>query len=115
MNRGELFKLFNKEWVGNQNEFREYMSKVDVNDSVLVVTMGKDGVYIKEKNKEITVEVANIEHVVHPGGAGDAFSVGFIKSVLYNDNYKEGCKIGHECAKKLLSVRSAMEFLEKMI
>lgn len=115
MNRGELFKLFKKEWVGNQNEFREYMSKVDVNDSVLVVTMGKDGVYIKEKNKEITVEVANIEHIVHPGGAGDAFSVGFIKSVLHKDNYKEGCKIGHECAKKLLSVRSTMELLEKMI
>lgn len=113
MNRGELFKVLKKEWVGNQGETYECCDKIDIGNTILIVTMGKDGVLIKDHGKEFTVPVDNMVNIVHPGGAGDAFSVGFMKGILCGNNYIECCEQGHMCAKKMLSVRSTEELLEK--
>ena len=115
MNRGELLKVFEKQWDGNQGIVDNCCDELDIGNTILVVTMGKDGVLIKDHDGKITVPVDNKVKIVHPGGAGDAFSVGFIKGILYGSNYEECCREGHMCAKKMLSVRGAEELLERMI
>lgn len=115
MNRGELLKVFEKEWEGNQNVTYECCAKIDIENTILVVTMGKDGVLIRDHEEELTVPVNDVVNIVHPGGAGDAFSVGFMKGILYGYDYKECCEEGHMCAKEMLSVRSTEELLEKMM
>ncbi|MCM1159231.1 MAG: PfkB family carbohydrate kinase [Bacteroidales bacterium] len=115
MNRGELLKIFEKTWNGEQSVTYDCCDKVNVGDTVLIVTMGKDGVFIKDHNKKTIVPVDNISNIVHPGGAGDAFSVGFIKGILRGNNYEECCKVGHECAKKMLFVKNVKDLLDKII
>lgn len=115
MNRGELLKVFKKEWADNQRVTYECCDQIDIGNTILVVTMGKDGVLIKDHGEELTVPVDNVSNIVHPGGAGDAFSVGFMKGILCGKSYTKCCEEGHRCAKKMLSVRSTEELLEKMI
>lgn len=115
MNRGELYKVFGKDWDDNQEGVDEYISKINPNSATLIVTMGKDGVFIKEDNQKTMISVDTIKNVVHPGGAGDAFSVGFMYGILCGNNYSECCQIGHKCAEKMLSVNSIKEFIDRML
>lgn len=114
MNRGELFKIFGKTWNGEQSVTYDCCDKVNVGDTVLIVTMGKDGVFIKDHNQKTIVPVDNVSSIVHPGGAGDAFSAGFMKGILCGNSYEECCKVGHECAKKMLFVKNVKDLLDKM-
>lgn len=114
MNRGELFKIFKKTWNGEQSVTYDCCDKVIVGDTVLIVTMGKDGVFIKDHNVKTIVPVDNVTNIVHPGGAGDAFAVGFIKGILCGNDYEECCKAGHECAKKMLFVKNVKDLLDEI-
>lgn len=75
---------------------------LNLGDTCLVITMGKDGVIIKEKNELSFFPVTDVPNIVHPGGAGDAFATGYIFAEINGLTKEECCQKGHECAKIML-------------
>lgn len=114
MNRGELLKVFNLEWNESVKRVEDYLKLLEIGKSNLIVTKGKDGVMVKNGNMIQDISVDNINDIVHPGGAGDAFSVGFLNGVLLKKDIFESCRLGHKCAKMLLSVKSTEELIRNL-
>lgn len=115
LNRGELFKIFGKSWSGNWNEFDNCLNKINVGKTSLIITMGADGVSGVINGKKFRESVGPLKNIVHPGGAGDSFAVGFIYGILQHMTIENSCKIGHQCAEMMLSVFSAEEFITRML
>lgn len=115
LNRGELFEIFGKPWNGNWDEFDSYLERINVGKTSLIITMGADGVAGVINGKKFREKVETLKNIVHPGGAGDSFAVGFIYGILQHMTIQNCCKIGHRCAEMMLSVFSVEEFISRML
>lgn len=109
-NRGEIKHLYNIDLINKKT-----IDKFDCGSSCLVITMGKDGVLIKEKNAISHYPVETIKNIKHPGGAGDAFATGFIFGKINGLDYEECCKIGHKCAKIMLEASNIETIIDNYI
>lgn len=51
-------------------------------DRIVVTTFGAEGSEVKQGSREISVPVANVEQVLDPTGAGDAYRSGFVSGYV---------------------------------
>lgn len=115
MNKGEFFKVIKKPKENIPHIIYQYINNIHLENTILVITQGNEEVFIKDHNKVFSFPVEKVSNIVHPGGAGDAFAVGFISNILCGKNYKESCNAGHSAAKMMLAVNNIDELLEKML
>lgn len=110
VNRGELENICKKELTTGQT-----MADLECGNTCMVITMGKNGVLIKEKESINHYSVTPVENIKHPGGAGDAFAAGFIAAKLRGKNNEECCRKGHECSQIMLQASSIETIINKYI
>ena len=114
-NRGELLNVLDKKRNTNKERLKVQIGKISAGNTILVITMGKDGVVVVDGETIHKVTVAEIKNVIHPGGAGDAFATGFICGKLKGMDVDQCCSLGYQCAKQMLSVSSVVEFVERIL
>ncbi len=114
-NRGELFEILGEKSDKEKGVSDNQISRIALDNTTLVVTMGKDGVIVVDKNSIHRASVPKIKKVVHPGGAGDAFATGYINGVLERMSIDKCCILGHQCSAQMLSVYSVEEFIESTL
>lgn len=114
MNEGELNTVLGV-MCDSTKLIKEKMKSVDMGNTALVVTMGAKGVATLGSWGYHNYSVSKIESIVHHGGAGDSFALGFVHALFNNETIQNCCKLGHECALKMLSVYSVKEFLEREV
>ncbi len=111
MNRGEITNL-----VRCSPDVRDIMrslNKLELGNTVLVITMGTDGILVKDPIGGITKHsIEKIDNVKIPEGAGDAFATGYILSLLKGKNINDCCKNGHECAKLVMSHNTIFDMIK---
>jgi ribokinase len=67
---------------------------IDLGVEVVVVKLGKEGCYITDGKREITIPAFEVK-VVDTTGAGDAFNVGFLYGYLKGRDLEECGKLGN--------------------
>ena len=65
--------------------------------AIVVVTMGKEGSYLRTEIEEIRVKARNVP-VKDTTGAGDAFNAGFIAGLLEGESLRACCERGNHTA-----------------
>ncbi|HDN81928.1 MAG TPA: carbohydrate kinase family protein [Methanomicrobia archaeon] len=70
---------------------------LNIGCSIVVVTMGKEGCYLKSEREEFKVKAKRI-YVKDTTGAGDAFNAGFLSGLLKEKPLKECCELGNRIA-----------------
>ena len=64
---------------------------------IVVVTMGREGCYLRSEREEFKVKAKNVT-VKDTTGAGDAFNAGFLSGLLKDKSLKECCEMGNYVA-----------------
>jgi len=83
----DMRRLFNKEQVSHKEIFTFFH---DAGVDIVCLTLGKDGVKLSEKGKEIiSLPAIKIVRVMDATGAGDAFWSGFLFAYINNNSLKE--------------------------
>ncbi len=117
LNREETFHL-----TGNQYK-KGAKDLIMMGAEMVAVTLGKEGCYIRTKEKEIKVEAEEVK-VVDTTGAGDAFAAGFLYGLINNYEPEICARIGNFVAARCiehLGARAGLpnkealqEFIEKL-
>ncbi len=68
---------------------------------IVVVTMGKEGCYLRTKEEEMNVPT-EIVTVKDTTGAGDAFNAGFLAGLLEEKLMRECCELGNSTAARVI-------------
>lgn len=71
--------------------------------SIVVITRGDDGVIAMHNNNQYTQKAYDVRRV-DTTGAGDAFTVGFLHSLMRKDSFEYALKFG--CACSALNIQS---------
>lgn len=89
--------------------------------SILVVTMGGDGVFVAFKDNSVVVtrrfNTLHTKQVVNTLGAGDAFAAGFLYGQLKNFSIEDSVYIGNKCATHIIErmdTKPSAEFLTQI-
>ena len=110
INRGELTNIFAIK--DEDSLFTEGLVKrLKMSGTNIIVTQGRKGIIGIVDDYYFEHPVHEITSIVHPGGAGDSFAVGFMISLIAGRSISESCDVGHQCASKMLSVYNIEEFL----
>lgn len=111
MNAGEL-----RGSLGVEEDDWLSFERINTGDTKVIITMGKDGVVIKNNDVVSQYPVSDeTNNIVHPGGAGDSFAAGYMAGQLKGWDDKESVSLGHKCAMSLLSVNSVEEYIDKIL
>ncbi|MCK4636535.1 MAG: carbohydrate kinase family protein [Methanomicrobia archaeon] len=70
---------------------------LNIGCSVVVVTLGREGCYLKTDKEEFKIKAQNVS-VKDTTGAGDAFNAGFLSGLLKDKSLKECCELGNRIA-----------------
>lgn len=114
MNEGELNTVLGMA-CDSSKFIKKKMKSVNMRNTSLVVTRGARGVVTLGSWGYHNCSVSKVGSIIHPGGAGDSFALGFVHALFNNETIQNCCKLGHECALKMLSVYSVKEFLEREV
>ncbi len=91
-NKVELGELFNVE-IKSEKEVIKYAKKLrKLGAQNVLVSLGKDGAILVDKNDQIHISKAVGGKVVNSVGAGDSMVAGFLAGYLKNNNYKDAFK-----------------------
>ncbi len=104
INDDEIKKLTGKNYTDGSKKLLNLGAKI------VVVTLGKNGCYIRTKNEEHEIPAVKTR-VVDTTGAGDAFNAGFLYGLLKNKNLKECGKLGNKIASYCIQKLGAREAL----
>ena len=105
----------------NANEVRILTGKSYINGAkilvekgkvkIVVITLGKQGCYIKTKESEIYVPSKKLKRVVDTTGAGDSFAAGFLYGLIKKESLDECGKLGNYLAWKCIQKFGARTWL----
>jgi ribokinase len=70
---------------------------LNIGCSIVVVTMGKEGCYLKTDKEDLKIKAKRVP-VKDTTGAGDAFNAGFLSGLLKEKSLKECCELGNRIA-----------------
>jgi sugar/nucleoside kinase (ribokinase family) len=72
-----------------------------------IITLGDKGAMGFDGEKEIKSGIEPVKHLIDTTGAGDAFSGGFIASLINGEPFKESMQLGHELARRAIQKTGA--------
>lgn len=88
----------------NQEEYRILEKKLDFKKlfgkklKLLLVTRGEKGVTAIYKDKVVNYDSIKVKKIVDTTGGGDAFALGFIKTIMNGKSFNEGIRYGIKLA-----------------
>ncbi|HEX55513.1 MAG: sugar kinase [Candidatus Altiarchaeales archaeon] len=108
LNKSEIEELTNMNYRDGS------LALIDSGVRIVVVTLGKDGCYVRYLDDEIRVK-SFPANVIDTTGAGDAFNAGFLYGVLKNMSIKESAIMGNWIAARCIEKFGARYGLPKKI
>lgn len=95
-NKSELLTLYPDESVEKAAEKLHSLT-----GEAVIVTLGKDGSYILDKEKACTLAIKKVQ-VVDTIGAGDSHTGGFISGLAAGLTIEDACRLGNEVSVKVV-------------